>query len=416
MLPRKKLDIGWADLGYAALACFFAKDGNATRHRLATLWSPDGNALTALSVRSGFDAVLQCLAFPPGSEILVSAVTIRDMVSIVEKHGLVAIPVDIDPDTCAVRPERVERLVTSRSRAILVAHLFGARMDMTGIAATARLHRLYLLEDCAQAYAADGYRGHPHSDVAMFSFGPIKTATALGGALLSFRDRSLRDAVESLQSRYPTQSRRRFLRTVVKFGLLKALSQRMPYSAFVVLCRLFQTTHDRVIGAAARGFAGGDLTTNIRYRPSGPLIALLERRIRGYGPGLLEARVAAANFLSSLLTGVRVVSRRAEHHTHWVFPILSAQPDRLVASLWKRGFDATRGASSLYAVPAPSGRAAAPEARRTMDRIVYLPVDSGARPRDLQRLAEAVVRVEIGGDPSDRNAHGRGGRANGLPI
>ena len=76
-------------------------------------------------------------------------------------------------------------------------------------------------------------------------------------------------------------------------------------------------------------------------------------------------------------------------------PIQSERPDPLVRSLWDAGFDATRGASSLHAVPAAGdGRSAPMDAGRTIDRIVYLPVDSGAGSADLRRLAEAVLRFE----------------------
>jgi len=43
----------------------------------------------------------------------------------------------------------------------------------------------------------------------------------------------------------------------------------------------------------------------------------------------------------------------ADFHSYWTFPIRSANPDELVRKLWARGFDATCGAWSLYAVPAP---------------------------------------------------------------
>lgn len=154
-------------------------------------------------MRSGFDLVLQQLALPRGGEILVSAVTIADMVHIIEHHGLVAVPLDLDPATCAVRPNVLDAAVTTNTRAIVIAHLFGSRMEMDGIVAFAQRHKLFLFEDCAQAFAADGYRGHPDTDVAIFSFGTIKTATAGGGALFSFRDGTLRTAIAERQRSYP---------------------------------------------------------------------------------------------------------------------------------------------------------------------------------------------------------------------
>lgn len=395
MLPRKRLDIGWADLSFGLAACLLRKDRVAVEARLEKLWSPEDRALATLSVRTGFDLLLQCLALPRNSEILVSAITIRDMVSIIERHGLRAVPVDIDPQTCALRCDLLAQVITPRSKAILVAHLFGSRMEMEGVAEIAQRHKLHLFEDCAQAYAADGYRGHPRSDVAMFSFGPIKTATALGGAMFTFRDSRLCGSVKELQGQYPVQSRRLFFGRVLKYSLLKALSYRPPYTLFAASCRLLRTTHDRIISGAVRGFAGGDLLRKIRYQPSYALLALLERRLRRYTPEHLRPRMDATRVASSYLPGISIIGRHARNHSHWVFPIQSKQPDRLVRHLWNEGFDATRGASSLYAVPAAGDhRTDAAEARRVIDHIVYLPVDSGALAADLRRMAEALLRFE----------------------
>lgn len=391
MIPRQKLDIGWSDLGYGLVMCFLKRDHDTARNRIENHWSSAAGTLVTLSVRTGFDLLLRQLALPEGSEILVSAVTLRDIVVIIERHGLRAVPVDIEPDTCSPRCDLLERAITPRCKAVLAAHLFGGRVDMTEIISVARRHNLLVFEDCAQAYAADGYRGHDGSDVAMFSFGPIKTATALGGAVFLFRDTALCRSVKSLQDLYPRQPQRRFLSRVIKYSLLKALSRRLPYSVFTALCRGLGRSHDQIINNSARGFAGGELTTCIRYRPCAALLALLERRLRRTGPDQLRPRVRAANLMISRLPSEFLAGQLAGHHSHWVFPIQSRDPDKLVHYLWARGFDATRGASNMYAVPASGAGATAPiQAARLMDRIVYLPVGSVANDTELQKLAAAV--------------------------
>ena len=60
------------------------------QEKLESFWSEGRNdALACLSVRSGFDLLLQSFALPAGSEVLFSAVTIQDMPKIAEAHGLV---------------------------------------------------------------------------------------------------------------------------------------------------------------------------------------------------------------------------------------------------------------------------------------------------------------------------------------
>lgn len=409
MIPRKKLDIGWMDLAFGIRCCLGREDRAEAKRRIERLWSPEGHGLVCLSVRSGFDSLLEVLAFPPESEILVSAITIRDMTKIAEHHGLVAVPAALDMETLSLRPEALERALTPRTRAILIAHLFGSRMPMEPVLEFARRHGLLVFEDCAQAFtggAGDDYRGHPESDVSMFSFGSIKTASALGGGLFRFRDTDLRDRVKAAQAGLPIQSRGAFLQRLCKYGVLKALTWRPVYSLFAASCRLAGRNHDQIVGHAVRGFAGGDFYRKIRQQPSSALMALLARRIGSYPPSRVAERARVARSAAALMPGIRWPGERAVEHAFWVFPILSGSPDRLIRHLWSQGFDATQGASNLTVVPPPEDR---PELRDTpsqevMERVVYLPVHPGLSGKDLRRLAHAVTDFEARGGASEGRA------------
>src|ERR1700694_1744980 len=131
---RHRLDIRLKHFGYALLASAWARDADRLSSRLETSWSPAGQGLACRSVRSGFHLMLEALALPAGGEVLVSAVTHPDMIRILEAHGLVAVPVDLDTATLAPRLEPAEQLVTPRTKAVLVAHLFGGRLDMAPVA------------------------------------------------------------------------------------------------------------------------------------------------------------------------------------------------------------------------------------------------------------------------------------------
>ncbi len=411
MIPRKRLDIGWTDLLFAIGACLWPGGRERMRHRLERLWSSEGplggKGLACLSVRSGFDALLAVLDLPRGSEVLISAITIRDMTRILEEHGLVPVPVDLDMRALAVDPESLARAVTPKSRVILAAHLFGSRMPLEPVLRVAREHGLFVIEDCAQAYCGaycgDNYRGHPDCDVSLFSFGPIKTATALAGGLVTFRDRSLRDRVAERQASWPVQGRRRFLTRICKYSFIKLLSYRPVFSLFYQGCRIVGASHDAIISASVRGFAGPGFFERIRQQPSFPLLALLARRLKSDRTGI-EERTALAQRAIGLMPAVERPGDQAPWHTHWVFPIQEDEPEMLIPALWARGFDATRGASSLCVVEPPEDR---PEmepsqARRAFSRLLYLPVHPGLRRRDVERLARAIHESRPGGRPGGR--------------
>lgn len=61
---------------------------------------------------TGFDLLLQTLKLPAGSEVLCSAVTIPDMIYLLRHHGLVPVPVDLDPQTLAVDVCQLRAAVT----------------------------------------------------------------------------------------------------------------------------------------------------------------------------------------------------------------------------------------------------------------------------------------------------------------
>ena len=396
MIPRKRLDIGWSDLLYGLFRCLWPGDRAEVRDRIERFWSSEGASLACLSVRSGFDALLHVLDLPPGSEVLMSALTIRDMTRIVEENGLVPVPVDLDARTLAVRPESLARAVTPKTRAIVVAHLFGSRMPMEPVVRFARENHLFVIEDCAQAYTGDEYRGHPESDVSLFSFGPIKTATALAGGMLRFRDRSLGDRVRSWQSRWPVQSRWKFTTRLAKYSFLKLLSYPSVFTLFAWGCKAVGASHDAVISGSVRGFAGPGFFDKIRQRPSAPLLRLLERRFRNFDRSGIAERTRRARQTIDLFPDLERPGDEAAFHTYWVFPVLDDDPERLIHHLWARGIDATRGASSLCVVAPPEDRPETDpaEALAMFARLLYVPVDAGLARRDAERPARPDPRPD----------------------
>src|SRR5262249_23351690 len=289
--PRLRLDFGLRDLAYALSACFLARRQGRERAVLRAVGGDE--ALVCLSVRSAFDLLLQALALEPGEEVLVSAVTHPDMVRIIEAHGLRAVPVDLDLHTLAPRIAVAERALTDESRVMLVAHLFGGRCDLEPLAAFAKRHDLLLVEDCAQSYAGPGDLGSGPADVSLFSFGSIKTATALGGCVARVADAPLRWRMEELQSRYPLQARTAYTRRVLRFTGLFVIGRPRAYAAFARALARGGVDLDSIINGSVCGFTDDDLLPAIRRRPSAPLLALLARRLRRFDAGRLQRRADA---------------------------------------------------------------------------------------------------------------------------
>lgn len=390
MVPRHKIDVSVADLLFGLLACLSARtperdEGSA----LDALGIDREEGLVCLSVRSGLDLVLEALAAPAGAEFVVSAVTHPDMARILEGHGVVPVPVDLDASTLEPRLDLLECALTERTRGILVAHLFGATVNMAPIAALARRHRLVLVEDCAQSLGASPRGGDRLADVSMFSLGPIKTATALGGAVLRVADAPLLERMRALQSSWPSQARLAYAARVARFLALAVLARPAVYG---LLARLVDV--DRLSGSV-RGFPGADdeLFERLRSRPSAPLTSMIARRLSSLDVRRVDARARAGEELAALLSSsVPRPGNAITGHTHWVFPVLAPDPPTLVAALRRVGFDAAEGTSSIGAVAAPPDRPELDphEARRMMRELVFLPAYPELTGPARRRLADAV--------------------------
>lgn len=138
-----------------------------------------------VGVGSGLDAIaLMFLAsgFPEGSEVLVPANSFVASALGIERAGLHAIPVDIDPATGNIDPTALEAASTGHTRAVLAVHLHGIPCDMDALRRSCDALGLALFEDAAQAHGAR-WKGAPCGSfgvAAAFSFYPGKNLGALG--------------------------------------------------------------------------------------------------------------------------------------------------------------------------------------------------------------------------------------------
>lgn len=393
MWARTRFDLGWDDIRFGLCRTVGRRSQSRAQHALETLWCPERSAIACTSVRSAFDLLLRALRLPPGSEVACSAINIGGMVDALTRHGLVPVPVDLDLATAAPRPARLERAIGPRTRLVLIAPLFGARLDLAPIVALARRHGALVVEDAAQAYAGPAYTGHPDADVSLFSFGPLKTATALGGALARVRDPALRARMRDLQRSYPEQSAGAYRRRLLQFAGIKALTYRPGFTAVSRGLRAAGRDVDSVVADAVRGLARQKDPRSLQLRPCEALLALLSRRIRRFDDGALAARKATAQRLAKRLRGHVVLPGTANPiHDHWAFPVLVAHPQRVIASLRATGFDAAP-MMSLRAIDPPAHRPVlAPVAARSLiEQSIFLPCYPAMGDAVIDALARATI-------------------------
>lgn len=159
-----------------------------------------------IGVGNGTDALaiaLKAVGVVAGDEVLTVSHSAVATVAAIEQMGAVPVFVDIDPVNRCLDPEKIEALVSSKARAVVVVHIYGQPAPMDRILAIAKRFGLEVIEDCAQAHGAEwqGKKVGSWGAAAAFSFYPTKNLGALGdgGAVLTTSDavaaraRSLRE-------------------------------------------------------------------------------------------------------------------------------------------------------------------------------------------------------------------------------
>jgi perosamine synthetase len=386
LYQRHHIDIGWSDLAFT-VGGFLGADGAKARRDIARHWPADVSTVPCLSVRTAFDALLAVQKPAPGDEIVMSGVNIAGMKEIAIAHGVTVKAVDIYVDTLAPSADAVAAAMSERTRLILVAHLFGGRIDLAPYVRF-RSENVLLVEDCAQAWTPE-FRGSPEADISLFSFGPIKTITALGGAVAVLRDPGLAAALSAHLAGHPVNGNGWFARRIAKHAALKLVSHPLSYGVIYRLMRLAGIDFEEKMGAMARGFGKDGLLPKIRRQPPDVLLRLLARRLSK--PSDTDARRDRGQEVIATASAAHIVGGQAVAPSHWLTPIIVADPDAARATLAKNGFDATRGTTSIRALGDNPGET--PAASDTLQHMLYLPSPAqlpAAKRQELQRLVAAI--------------------------
>jgi dTDP-4-amino-4,6-dideoxygalactose transaminase len=158
-----------------------------------------------IGVASGTDALrltLTALEVGPGDEVITTPFTFVATANTISHCGAQPVFVDIDARTYNLDPAAVEAAVTSRTRGLVVVHLYGQPCDMEPLMDVARRHGLFVVEDGAQAIGAtyQGQRVGSFGDAGCLSFFPSKNLGAYGdGGMVVTNNAVLADKIDVLR-------------------------------------------------------------------------------------------------------------------------------------------------------------------------------------------------------------------------
>ncbi|WGT62698.1 DegT/DnrJ/EryC1/StrS family aminotransferase [Variovorax paradoxus] len=151
------------------------------------------HAVAANNGTTALHLALVALDLQPGDEVIIPTVTYIATANAVRYCGAVPVLVDVCAHTMNIDPKQVEKMITPRTRGIIPVHLYGHPADMDPLAAIAKKHGLWVLEDAAEAHGAEvnGKRVGSIGECATFSFFGNKIVTTGEGGMVTTNDDAL---------------------------------------------------------------------------------------------------------------------------------------------------------------------------------------------------------------------------------
>ena len=452
LIARGTVDISYTDIAFALWQClssrFYNRNDLQLKSRIRDLWNADAkeSVVVGLSVRSLLDLYLCAKRFPENAQvIIIPPITVPGMIHVLQYHNLSIVPVDGVP---GVDVQRVRRAITDKTVAIMVVHTFGmicaSDREMKELRALADAQNVELWEDCAECFTGLGpncYKGSALADIRFFSFGLIKTSTAVGGGIAILQNRLAAEQMDRLQnSFYKGQTSIDFTWRLISCLKVKFFGDSpLCYGVLAAFCSATGLDFDHVVTSSLRSFPipskssdrGMDEPFNskripnevmipIRKRPSYALLSLLQRRLTQsrYRAPSINARIKRCRYFLGILRQTApsvdvILGPNQDLNTFWLFPIKCRDRDKLRRQAQNFGFDVTNGASQLCCVSSYLNDGEANDcslAEGLMDELLYLPVAChGLSVDQMKKLAEAFQCSVMQNGENSQKMHSAGG-------
>jgi perosamine synthetase len=157
---------------------------------------------------AALDLAVAALGIGPGDEVILPTFTIVSCAAAITRAGATPVVVDCEPLTWNMDPTRIEALITPRTKAIMVVHIYGLPVDMDPVMDIAQRHGLKIIEDSAeqigQVYRSTKSRAPrmigSFGDIATFSFYPNKHVTTGEGGMVLTSDDALAERCRNLRN------------------------------------------------------------------------------------------------------------------------------------------------------------------------------------------------------------------------
>jgi len=224
------------------------------------------HAVAVMNGTSALELALKAFDIGPGHEVITTPRSFIASASAIVLQGAEPVFADVDRDSGNITAESIARVISPRTKAVIVVHLAGWPADMKAIMELAKAHDLVVIEDCAQAHGAE-LNGRPvgsFGHVAAFSFCQDKIITTGGeGGLVALDDEtawnkawSYKDHGKSYQAVFEREHAPGFRWLHESFGTNWRMTEMQAVLGRIQLRNLAQSNRERTHNA---GFLRGEL-------------------------------------------------------------------------------------------------------------------------------------------------------------
>lgn len=253
------------------------------------------------SGRAALQAALLALGIGIGDEVIIQAYTCLTVPAAVIATGARPIYADIDPATFNLTAREILKVISPKTKAIVIQHTFGRPAELSEIINLAKNQRVPIIEDCAHSLGAH-YLGKPvgtFGDIAIFSFGRDKIISSTHGGMAITRHleyaKFLRDYVQKLP--YPPL---RFIRAALHHPIVfDRIKRHYRFGIGHLLAKYYRLTH-QVPPVLTRDEKERPGTISFNYRPSAALAQLALNQFARLDSDLRVRRNHASSYYQSL--------------------------------------------------------------------------------------------------------------------
>lgn len=167
------------------------------------------NCTTVSNGTVALHLALDALGIGKNDEVIVPTLTYIASVNTILQTGASVVYVDSVPNTWNIDVNDIKKKITSKTKAVMIVHLYGLPCDMDAVVSICKEHNLLLIEDCAEAFGSR-YKGQhvgTFGDAATFSFFGNKTITTGEGGMVVCREKEIFDKACHLKSQGVSKTR-----------------------------------------------------------------------------------------------------------------------------------------------------------------------------------------------------------------